>query len=149
MSITIRAATIKDYDWVLEQSHKFMDFFGSKFNFVPNGDRALVFFKNLIENHLFLIAEDDGVKTGFIAGLVSPNVFNDEITNLTEILWWVDEDYRLGRSGSMLLDAFVDWGRENCDAINFTLETKSPIKDKTLEKRGFVLKERAFLLECT
>lgn len=148
MSITVRQATTDDFNWVVEECHKFMAFFESKFNFIPTQDKALDFFSSLISNHLFLISEDNGKKTGFIAGLVTPNLFNNEIQNLTEILWWVDEKHRMTRSGAMLLDAFVAWGKENCDVINFTLETKSPINDKTLLKRGFALKERAFTLEC-
>jgi len=49
--------------------------------------------------------------------------------------------------GLMLLEEFTDWGKRNADWISFSLEDKSPVKDTTLTKRGFRLKERSFILE--
>jgi hypothetical protein len=144
----IRSANSEDYEWVMAQAEEFDKFFDAKFSLVPDKEEAAILFKALIDSHLFLISEINGVRTGFITGLISPHFLNSNVNTLTEILWWVDTKYRLGRSGVTLLNAFVEWGKENVQMINFSLEDKSPINDSTLERRGFRYKERAFIMEC-
>ena len=46
-----------------------------------------------------------------------------------------------------LLDEFVAWGKKNADWITFGVMTDTPVKDAALLKRGFVYREKAFLME--
>lgn len=148
MSVIIREATMHDLDWVLAESELFDKFFDAKFSLVPSRDEAEQFFRGMISNHLFLISENNGVASGFICGLVTPSIFKKDITTLTELLWWVAQEYRHTRAGLLLLEEFISWGKDNVKMINFSLEEKSPIRDETLTRRGFKLKERAFTMEC-
>ena len=82
--------------------------------------------------------------TGAIGGLLLPNVFNPDIKTLTEIFWYVLPEYRNTRSGLMLLNTFNKCGMECADEINMCLLMDSPVSTKSLEKRGFEMKEVSF-----
>lgn len=148
MTVSIRKADRGDLGWLLGECTKFDAFFGARFTLVPDAEEANAFLTNIIDNHLFFVSEVDGKMSGFICGIVTPSIFKKDVTMLTEMMWWVNEDYRRGRSGLALFNEFVSWGKDNVDMINFALEHNSPIKDGTLTKRGFKLKERAFTMEC-
>jgi hypothetical protein len=103
--------------------------------------------RRLIKYHLFLIAQKDGQPVGFMCGLVSPHIFNPKRLSLQEIWWWVDIDHRRGRAGKMLLDAFVEWGKEHVDWIFLATHRDTNVKPTALAKRGFVELETEWLLE--
>lgn len=144
----IRRATKDDLDWMLQECMDFAKEYESKHNLCGNLAYAVTFLDNLIKTHLVYISEVDGVRSGFIAGMVAPHHFNPDINMLSELLWWVKKEFRGGLSGSALLDEFVKYGKENCDWITFTIEKKTPISDEPLLKRGFVMTEKAYLMEC-
>ena len=47
----------------------------------------------------------------------------------------------------MLLKKYIEFGKKVANWIIMTLEDASPVKDESLLKRGFKLKERSFFLE--
>jgi hypothetical protein len=145
--LEVRTARDHDLDFLVAEARQFSDFYGTKIPLFPGEERARIAFKNLMEKHLVLISEIDGERTGFIAGYFVPHAFNPDIRVLSECLWWVKEDFRMGRSGLALLNAFVDFGKKHAQWISFCLEHHSPVNPKTLLKRGFKLHEQAFLLE--
>jgi hypothetical protein len=98
----------------------------------------------LIASGTGFIAKSDGVCIGIIGGLLSPNVFNPNITTLSELIWYVIPEYRNTRAGLLLLKQFIDKGDECADETTFCLLHTSQIKIATLEKRGFHLCEFAF-----
>jgi len=73
-----------------------------------------------------------------------PNVFNPSLTSLSEVFWYVLPEYRNTRSGLLLLNAFDKCGQEQADETNMCLLIGSPVATKSLEKRGFEMKEIAF-----
>ncbi len=150
MRITVRRATIEDISWLLTQLTHFSRFFGSKRELCGNLPYAEGFLHQLVEKHLLLIADGEGVgQVGFVAGLVTPHPFNPDISLLAETFWWVSEEHRGSRAGLMLLDAFTDWGKKNVNWLTFGLEEISPVSDRCLTKRGFKLRERSYLLEVS
>ncbi len=146
--IETRAADISDIDWILGECIAFSKTYQSKFSLAGDEDYGRVFLKNIIENHIVILSVKDGVRTGFIAGMVQQHHFNPNILMLSELLWWVPPEFRLGGSGAKLFLEFVKYGKENCDCITMTLEETTPISDASLAKRGFRLTEKAYLLEC-
>jgi hypothetical protein len=147
--IKVRPATHEDFDWLLVQLRAFNTFFNSRHQLYGEEQYIVSAFTTLMKDHLVLIAEsDEHGQMGFIAGLVSPHFFNPNIKSLNELFWWVDEKHRHSRAGLMLLNAYTEWGRKNAQWITMTLEHDSPVADRTLLKRGYLLKERNFLLEC-
>lgn len=152
--IRIRPAQAEDIPWLVGQLKVFSAFFGTKRPLFPDDEFAAKGLAMMMTNHLVLVAEmfHDELSAGpvgFIAGYVTPHPFNPTIRTLTETFWWVAEEYRWSRAGLKLLNAFVDWGRDNADWIMFALEEKSPVKEEVLLKRGFRLQERNYLCEVS
>lgn len=150
--ITIRPAIDGDITWLNGELRKFDKFAGFGISLIPDNFYDLLDVLNtLINNHVFLIAEHQQVNTtfrvGFIVGVNAPHHFNKNITVLSELLWWVTEEYRNTRAGALLLKAFMDYGQANADWVVMTLESGSPVKHETLLKRGFKLQEYSFIHE--
>jgi len=151
MSIIVREATHHDVDWIVPELKSFSDFYCR--------DKKKKLFKDhkytrsevvlpLIERHLFLVAEmDESELVGMIAGLIGTHAFNNEISTLNELFWWVPQGYRHTRAGLMLINEYTRWGRENVDWAFMTLETDSPVNDRSIIKRGYQPVERQFLME--
>ncbi len=146
--ITIRPAFVGDIDWLFEQCDAFAKFYGSKISLAGNPEYGKFFLQDLIDRHYVRIGMLDNTRAGFIAGLVTPHHFNPGITQLSEILWWVPEEFRSCGVGAGLFKSFVDYGREHCDWITFTMEAHTPIDDRILITAGFRLTEKAYLMEC-
>lgn len=147
MGIVVRHAENEDAEWILSELQKFSKFFGSKKELFHSPDHSIPVLKDWIKNHLVLIAEDGERKLGFISGLVHGHLYNPEIRVLTETFWWVPEEFRGTRAGAMLFSEFKSWGEKHVDWIMMTLEAASPVNEKSLEKRGFKLIEKQFLME--
>lgn len=148
MSILTRKATLEDIPWLMVELEKFAKFFGTHLSLF-NPETAPAGLTDLISNHVFLVAQrnTDGERLGFVAGLLSPHFMNPEIIQLTELFWWVPEEYRRTGAGHLLFEEFVKVGVVEADWVNFTLEHHSPVKDEFLLKRGFKPQERSFILE--
>lgn len=148
MSCVVRKANLDDLPVIMKQLKDFSDFYKSKQSLYGKDE---VFSHNLIsgfiKEQVFFVAESEGEILGFIVGMVLPHVYNPGITTLTELFWWVKEEARGGRAGLKLLNAFVDYGKENVDWIICTIEDDSPVNEKSFLKRGFRFKEKSFLME--
>lgn len=148
MNTTIRRASRDDIDWMIGQLKKFSEFVGSKHSLFDDETFARTSLADMINKHLVLVADqEEHGPVGFIGGLMMPHFFNPKIRVLAEVFWWVDESHRLSRAGLMLLNAFTEFGRQNCDWITMGIEARSPINDKSILKRGYRLQERSFIME--
>ncbi len=145
--ITTRLANSSDIDWLFEECKAFAKTYESKLNLASNEDYGRTSLGYLVENHLVVMSLKDGEPTGFIIGMKQPHHFNPDITMLSELFWWVKPEHRLGSSGAKLFKAFMDFGKQNCDCITFTLEETTPLSEKALTKRGFRLTEKAYFME--
>lgn len=146
--ITTRPAFLSDLDWIFEECKTFAAHYGSKFNLAANESYGRNFISGLIENHYVLVAFKNDKPAGFIAGMITPHHFNPDIKQLAELFWWVPPQYRMSGVGAKLFLEFVAFGKANCDCITMTLEQDTGISDAALEKRGFKLTEKAYLMEC-
>lgn len=146
--ITIRRADSADLPWLLTQCRAFSQFFGSQQSLMPDDETASDTLRGLMDEDVgcFFVAEN-GQRLGFIAGLLSPHYFNPALLQLTELLWWVSPEHRGSSAGARLLDAFDAFGRAHADWVVFSLEEKSPVNPRALERRGYTLHERSYLLE--
>lgn len=144
----VRKATHDDIPWITGQLKDFAAFFGMTQSLYPDDVAASAGVADMVERHLVLIAADDeGERLGLIAGLFHPHPYNAKLKYLTETFWWVDPSRRRSLAGAALIDEFVIYGREHADVVVMSLLANSPVNDETLEKRGFKLKERSFVLE--
>jgi GNAT superfamily N-acetyltransferase len=145
-SCVVRKAVSEDIAWLVAESDEFAKFFDAK---IPlyNPEHLRHVFAVLADEHLLLVAEVNGERSGFIAGLYTPHFLNPNITTLAEVLFWITPKYRGSRSASLLLNEFVSWGKINADWIMMTLENKSQMKPQSLIKRGFKFKEHSYIME--
>jgi N-acetylglutamate synthase-like GNAT family acetyltransferase len=150
--IKVRKALMGDIPALLPMLRNFADFAGTKHSLYPGDGIAAVKVAWLMTEHVFFVAEkveigaDDEI-VGFIAGLLVEHWMNPELVVLSELLWWVEPEHRGSRAGAMLLRAFTDHGEEHAHQMTMVLERGSPIREETLESRGFHLHERTFLRE--
>jgi hypothetical protein len=148
--IHVRRATGDDADWILGQLREFSHFFGTKHPLFPSdADVAASIVHAMIANLVFFIAVDHRTlePQGFIAGAVGPHPMNPELKTFAEVFWWVTPSRRGSSAGARLLERFVEFGRANAQWVIMTLEAKSPVDPASLERRGFRLHERAYLME--
>lgn len=150
MDLLIAQATKNDVPEILDELQEFSKFFGTKISLFGDYEESKKIIENFVENHVFLIAtKASGELIGFISGMIMPHIYNPTISTLVESFWWVKEKHRGSKAGLKLLEEFIAFGRDNVDWVIMTLESDSPVKETTLTRRGFNLKEKSYLLEVT
>ncbi len=146
--VNVRRAGEGDIPWLESELLEFSKSIGTKHSLFPTDEKARRDSLNLfMGNHLFLVAERGEEPLGFIVGFLIPHPFNQKLHVLTEALWWVPPRHRGSRAGVMLLDAFVDWGKEKADWIYFAIHRTTRMYDRALRKRGFRYEQTQYLLE--
>lgn len=139
-----------DYEWLVSQLRAFSRFYGTHRQLFPtrSDEEVAELIQALQSRGPWIISRDStGERTGFIAGVVAPHPYNDRLIVLSELFWWVPEQYRGTRAGALLFSEFKRRGMQSADWIVMTLEEKSPVKPEALESRGFRPYERSFLCE--
>lgn len=137
-----------DIDWLVTQLREFSRFFGTRLPLF--GDEAFVRagLEVQIRDHFVAVAVDErGTQLGFIAGILTPHMYNPAIKILCETFWWVMPEHRGTSAGARLLMEFVAFGKARADWLGFTLEHHSPVREETLIRHGFHLHERHYLME--
>jgi len=144
--VTIRRAVADDLEFVKDCGREFSQAVGMPWAWNEDYARRTLI-PDLIENHLALIAEDDGHQVGVISGFDTVHPFNPEVTLLAEVVWWVMPEGRAKSAGKKLLDEFIAIGKE-FDII--TMSTlNNPVHDRMLERIGFVKSESGFVMVNT
>ena len=110
-------------------------------------DEAEGFITRLINDHLVLVCCHDGIIVGLISGMIMPHAYTSRIKTLVENFWWVTEEYRNTKAASLLLNEFIRYGRQNVDWIVCATQADGTLKDQSFIRKGFVLKEKSFLME--
>lgn len=67
---------------------------------------------NLIDNHVFMVAEDDGELVGMIGLFIIPFMFNRDVLFAGEVIFWVHPKARGGMTAANLLRSIEDPCRE-------------------------------------
>lgn len=101
--------------------------------------------KKMYEDKTAVVGWVNGERAGCLGGYLAPNLFNPDIATLSELVWWVDPKHRNSRIGAMLLQAYDLLSTTTpAHESTFSLLPSSPIKNSTLEKRGYKVEEQAF-----
>lgn len=148
MSHSLRQATIEDLPQILDELKEFAKFYKSKISLFKDQETSEKIITSFIKEHLFIVAHNgNGDFCGFISGMVLPHIYNPDIVTLVESFWWVKPEHRGTKAGALLLNAFIDFGKEHVDWIIATIEDDSPVNEDVFLKRGFRLKEKSYLME--
>ena len=95
---------------------------------------------------LLAIKEDEPV--GMVIAAQHPNIWNPEVTQVSEIAFWIDEEHRGGRFAYKLLHAYIqqceEWKQEKrIDFFSLSKMVNSP--DLSYEKFGFEKLEETWI----
>lgn len=145
--VIVRKALESDLPWIIKELKSFSTFHGAKRSLFHSEEHAYKIMKTHIDHHMLLVAESGNELLGFIGGIFTDHVFNPTIKMLNETFWWVPEKLRGTRAGLLLLNEFTDLGKKTADWIVFTLEHHSPVNERCLNRRGYALKERNYMME--
>jgi len=145
----IREANLKDIDVIVSMSKKFYQTTHYK-NFADFNDETVSdLATNLLENHVMLVAEVDGVVVGMVGLFVAPFMFNSEKTGAYEVVWWVNPDAQGSGVGYHLLQAIEPACRaKGADIIQMVMMANSPeIARQIYERNGYAHSETSFTKE--
>lgn len=146
----VREAVPADLPWLLTQLRAFASEYPTQRAIWPSDAHAEALVGTLIREQFVAVAEQDGAPVGLIAGVCAPHPLNPDLTVATELFWFVDPAHRGTSAGSRLLSTFDAWASQSgAHLVNMTLEVGSPVSDRVLTKRGYVLAERQYLREVS
>lgn len=91
---------------------------------------------NLIENHIFLVAESEGRLVGMVGVFIVPFMFNRHASFGVEVVWWVDPAARGSYIAASLLQAIEQPARDaGADRIQMVHMPNSPPQAAALYER--------------
>ena len=148
-TIEFRKAKEEDIPQVIEELREFSKFCGGKTPLFQEHNLLYTegVLKKLIKDHVFYGAFVKDKLVGFIAGTLSRHLFNPEIIVLNEVFFWVRPEFRNSKVAKSLLDSYIKYGKINADWVLVGVIDKSTLSGRSLEKRGFKLKEQSYLME--
>jgi N-acetylglutamate synthase-like GNAT family acetyltransferase len=95
-----------------------------------------------------LVAEKDEAIVGMVIAAQHPNIWNPDITQISEIAFWVDEAHRGGKTAYRLLHAYI----QQCEEFKqekrihfFSLSKMSNSPDLSYDKFGFQKLEETWI----
>lgn len=94
---------------------------------------------------LAVSVESSGTITGFVAGMTMPFVGNPDVKVMAEIAWWVEPEYRGGRSALALMNYLENQAHlQNCKHLSMFSMVGEHDAEPIYVKRGFALREKTF-----
>jgi hypothetical protein len=138
----IEQATIEDLPQCLVCAENFINFYG----FVWNLDSATKTITHILDQGIFIIAKEEDKVIGGAAAMLLPNLWNSNELIFQEMFWWVEEDYRTGSIGIRLLLELEKQAPKDATIV-ISILPKSNIKNETLSKLGYVVRELAYTKE--
>lgn len=123
----VRPATLADVPAVVAMAERFYatTSYAGWAEFNPSTVESLA--ANLAENHVMLLAEDDGVVCGMVGLFVAPFMFNAGKVAAYEVVWWVNPEAQGQGAGKALLAAIEPACRaKGADAIQMVHLASSP-----------------------
>lgn len=102
--------------------------------------------KFIINNGIFLVAENKDNIIGVVGGILSPQVFNRNHIVSTEVFWWVKEEFR-GKVGLRLLGEFEKKSKINgaTHILFSTIGLNEKAMNRLYTKRGYGLLETHYI----
>lgn len=149
--MNVRRAGEEDIPWLESELLEFSQSIGTKHPLFPADEsyrRETLL--SLMRDHLFLIYQPEHfpLPVGLIAGVVIPHMLNPDLRVLHELLWWVSPKHRgISRAGIVLLDAFVAWGKDNCQWVYFSIHRTTEVSERSMSRLGFRPEQTQYLLE--
>lgn len=146
----LRLATLEDEDQILTLLKNFFNSTIYSSGFMDE-DKVRVLIKActdpLIKENVVLVWEDKGKVVGLIAGQWTELIFNEDKV-ATELVWWVEPEYRKTEAAHQLLGAFEYWADWcGCKSIQmYSLSNEySNVLERFYKKQGYKLAETSYV----
>lgn len=141
----IRPAISTDKARVLVMAKAFHAVSGAPFAFSPAAASVLFDAALSDSNRLCLIYECEGIARGVLAAVAAPHHLAP-VKVASEIIWWIDLDWR-GRAATKMLVAYEQWAAEcGCQYVSMVGLGADPAISKLYERRGYQAVERHFVM---
>ena len=144
--ISVRTATKDDAKTLAEMGLPFIaysDYGPFVTPSLPEMQQAL---ERMMDIGVVFAAEDDGRIVGGIVAVITSPWMSPSTKVAAEMAWWLNEEYRGGRTAFRLLDAFEEWARsQKADIIvlsDLVINGDTPI-GKMVSRLGYTLVERS------
>ncbi len=142
---SVRRATTDDMEWMLKQCKDFMDYLRLPLKWDEDYIREVV--RMYMQDHHVILVLKNTERAGVVAAMESPHPFDPSTKIMTEILWWVPEEWRKTRAGYILLGALEHIAETANALLVLSTEKHSPLNERTLNKRGYQLRELSYVKE--
>jgi len=146
--MNIRKAVTEDLDTIVEMGERFWPHTPFAKKGVPfNRETVTSLIRNVIIDHLLIVAEQGDELVGFLGYFVIPLPFNDDFIAAQEMFFWVEPKYRDLHISDLMLTKAEKHLIEDVDFIMMgDLSTSSNLKEY-YEERGYSLSERSYMKE--
>lgn len=152
LMLEFKLATKKDIDQIIplcQNFHKASPYKDYDFD-IPKVQKVI---KDLLldpTRATIILAVNSGTVIGVIGGAATELLLSQELI-CTELMWWVEEEYRGTTIGFQLLEAYEYWAKNIARAKIIqvaALDTKHSSQLETYYKsKGYKLSEKAFIKE--
>lgn len=111
--------------------------------FISDQGRVVTVIKHFLQELPNQVVFIDESGHGMIAGMIVPFAYGIE-EQAIELLWWVDEEYRLTGIGRELLEGFEVWAASKGARIVTMISLDDQV-GSYYEKQGYTLCERTYM----
>jgi hypothetical protein len=149
--VRLKIAEHKDEPFVTQMALKF--YAESPYRGIPIDNKKVT---NVIEHLMgsdlclvLLLVSDRDEPVGMIAGHVNEMIFSTD-RMASEVVWWVDPEYRGTKHSLSLLDGFEYWAfKSGCKYVQMSSlgGPKSGVLDRLYSKRKYINTEQAYVKE--
>ena len=145
--MTVRKATLEDkldIAFLVKQFNK-----ECKYPFKVNTDKVFNSLDQII-NHpdfIVLVAEEDGDVGGMFIGGVTAPLFSEDIVS-TELAWYMQPEYRKGRSGMEMLKQYEEWSKsKGCKFVTMIDIDPYNNLESLYTRKGYKVTEKTYVKE--
>lgn len=144
----IRLATHDDVDFIYSCGEKF--YATLDYGVRIGRDKGIAFIRMIIDHAqgLALIFECDGKLVGCLLAVCQDHPFAP-CTMASELMWWVDPEFRGRRESLKLFDTYEYWAarRMNADIISCVAAPENEKLHQYYKRKGYKPKELTFMKE--
>jgi len=138
----VRSAQVKDYADIKRLMIDFANFNPIEDLHNPEYDFVHVnrVIDHILKSGVALVCEHNERVVGMLLATIQGDLWLPHVKRMTEVAWWVEEEYRGTSAGARLLNKYIAYGIEMKDKdiiSSFTLTTLATTPDLKLEQRGW------------
>lgn len=149
-ALTVAPASEQDLAAVVELGAHFHEFTAWADHIEYDPDGAMVWAQVMQEMGLLVVAKDGDKVVACVGGIISPFLNNPSVTIGTEVLWWVEPEYRNAGLGNRLMSAIEQAAKDIGVQLwcMVSLEAVEPEKAGAIyEAAGYRLTEHTYMKE--